>query len=62
MSRAEFYRMVSGVIRSLMDDPDITIGEIMAHKHMARALANAFAKHNTKFDAERFMRDAGVKV
>jgi hypothetical protein len=58
MSRSEFYRLVSGVIRDIVIDYP---ADRSAFRNLAVALGNAFAKHNTKFDMERFLRDARVK-
>ena len=59
MSRAEFYRLVSNTIRAQLErtsDPHSRA----AYVRMADSLATAFARHNSKFDAERFHRDAGT--
>lgn len=59
-SRAEFYRMTSAAIWRIMEelkgDPYAQEGVIAA----ARELAHTYASSNTKFDLERFLKDAGV--
>lgn len=59
MSRAEFYRLVSGVIRNCMLTAE-SDDEREAYAILTHALASAFERHNTKFDRARFYRDAGL--
>jgi hypothetical protein len=61
MSRAEFYRLVSAALRrariqALNEGGDMAAGVERA----ALELEDAFAKHNTKFDAVRFRHDIGI--
>lgn len=61
MSRAEFYRLVSGVIRAQMlavPPPDARTRA--AYEALARSLCHAFAQRNMKFDPARFLADAAV--
>lgn len=58
MSRAEFYRLVSGVLRNLMSRTRDQRTRA-AYTEVAKELADEFSRHNTKFDALRFHRDAG---
>lgn len=59
MSRSEFYRLVSGAIKRVVDstsDPE-------AHGTIIRTaleLERTFSEHNSKFDSERFRRDCGI--
>lgn len=61
MSRAEFYRLVSGAINRVVvrraDDGPMTLEVITV---VERELEATFAGHNSKFDATRFRRDCGL--
>lgn len=60
MSRSEFYRLVSGAIKRVVDRTEEGPSRT-AIVQVARELEHTFAAHNNKFDSERFRRDAGVE-
>lgn len=59
MSRAEFYRLTSAAINRARTHV-IGSEERDGIELAARELAKAYAAHNEKFDAVRFLKDCGL--
>ncbi len=60
MSRAEFYRLVSDAILRTIESYGTDWETADGARAVARELARAFARHNSKFDTDRFFRDCGM--